>query len=104
MCGIGSFQDARRKVPSKLPPNEVRSTAQQFQRHSGLNIEPVQEIHKVLGGDIAGSTGCIRATAEPARRTVEYAETHLKRLVNIGNGHSISIVEMHGQLFDREPA
>src|SRR5438105_1208048 len=80
----------------------MRRASKKLQRDSGLDPETVEKIDHIFRCDIAGCARSIGTSAQAPGRAVEYREPHLKRLIDVRDGHSISIVKMHCESGSRE--
>ena len=56
-----------------------------------------QQVHQVLGGDVAGRPRCERAAAEPADRGVQPGDPGADRGVGAGQAGAAGVVEMSAQ-------
>jgi hypothetical protein len=75
---------------------------QRVEVDAGVDAEPAQQPDHILGRDIARGARGIGATAEAGDGTVEDADAHLQRGVDVGRGHAVGVVEMPGDLLQRD--
>ena len=60
----------------------------------GLDPQPVQHVHHVLGRDVAGRAFRIRTPAQPGDARVEGRDAHLQAGVDVGERLAVGVVEM----------
>src|SRR5690606_7080749 len=93
----GSAMPGRNGIASpagRLASEEVRYELAGFdhlvQVDPGLDAHPVQHVQHILGGDVAGRSFGIRATAQAGHGRMENRDARFQAGVNVGQGLAIS--------------
>ena len=62
-----------------------------------INTAVTEQVHQILGGDVAGGARCERAAAQPAGRGVQPRDSGADRRIGAGQTGSAGVVEMSAQ-------
>src|SRR5207249_12227769 len=98
----GGLEHTRWQIAPKLAGDEIRSTPNKVERNTGLDAEAVQKVNEILRREIARSSGSVGTATKSAGRAVENRESHLESLVDVGDRHSVRVVEMHREFMPRK--
>src|SRR5690606_37869678 len=89
LSGISAFcqhcaTDTRGGWAAELLADPVSGFHQAVQIHTAFDAEAVEQIHHILGRDVAAGAGGVRTATEAGDRAVEGADAELQRGVDIG--------------------
>jgi histidinol phosphatase-like PHP family hydrolase len=85
------------RVPQPLP-DRLGCADDLVEIHAGLGAEPVEHVHQVLGREVPGRAGGVRAAAQPAGRGVEGPDPEIERGQHVGERGTARVVQMQCDL------
>src|SRR6202044_2184352 len=90
-------QNLGRQLTADDPLGLAGRLDHRLQVHAGRHAHVLDHVHELLGGDVAGSPGRVRAAAEPADRGVEVVHAQLQRGQHVGQAGAPGVVEVQVQ-------
>ena len=86
--------DLRRQRPPERLRDEPRRGQDALQRDPRCPARRVEEVDQVLGGEVAGGAGRVRAAAGPAGRRIEAADPGIETGGDVRQGGPARVVEV----------